>query len=148
MIYWPVVQQRLVALLPTLTGFTDVVVHDGPPLSEQGAESYVTVGWSEDSGSGSFVPTDEAITGMRAETGTVLCEFVIWGGDEDLPGYRATAFDLVDALEESIRTEGGQRLAVLPASSTTSLSADVVSAQDSSGATQRLLVSVNYFVRS
>lgn len=145
MIWWPVVQQRLVELLPSLLG-DDVLVYDGPPLSDRGANNYVTVGWSESGDSGSFTPTDEPVTAMRAETGVVVCEFVVWGGDETLPAYRTTAFEYVDALEQSLRDD--ERIGVLPPSSTTSLAADVVSAQDSTGATQRLVVSVNYFVRS
>lgn len=146
MIWWPVVQQRLVALLPTLDGWADVVVYDGPPVSETGAQTYVTVGWTSTGESGGWEAPDETTDTMRAELGTVACELIVWGGDEALPTYRATAFALVDALDVAIRTD--ETLGVLPVSSTTSLSAEVVSAQDASGATQRLVISVNYFTRS
>lgn len=156
--YWPVVQQRLVNLLPTLPGWTGVVVHDGQPRRDRNAKESISVGWStygpqggtRGSGlgdSGSFSATEETVTSMWAENGSVLCELVVWGGDESAAStYRARAFDLLDALEESIRTD--ERLGVLPPSSTTSLGAEVISGQDKSGATTRLIVSVDYFVRS
>ncbi len=158
MIWWPVVQQRLVALLPTLSGFTGVVVHDGEPRVDVDAKKSVSVGWSSmgplggsrgsglgDSGNFSFTP--DGVDGMRGENGTVMCEFIVWDGDESAGATcRQQAFDLVNALDVSIRTD--QRLGVLPESSTSDLSAEVVTAQDQSGATQRLVVSVSYFVRS
>jgi len=156
--YWPVVKQRLVVLLPTLSGWTGVVVHNGKPRENIGAHEWISVGWStfgpqggsRGSGlgdSGSWSHTDEAVTGMRAETGDVLCELVVWGGDESkAPDYEQRAFDLVNALDTSIRAD--ERLGVLPNSSTTSLGAEVISGQDKSGATTRLILTVSYFVRS
>jgi hypothetical protein len=158
-IFWPVVQQALVALLPTLDGYDDVLVYDGPALSDTASPMWVTVGWSSlgplggsrGSGagdSGSFDgDTDEPVDRMWAERGSVACEFVVWSGDEQaLTTHRASAFALVNTLQHSIRLD--PTLGVLPPGCATSLSAEVVSAQDSSGAAQRLIVSVNYFVRA
>lgn len=158
MIYWPVVQQRLVALLPTLPGWTGVVVHDGQPRLNRNAKESISVGWStfgpqggtRGSGlgdSGSWSNTEETVQTMRAENGSVLCELVVWGGDEQSSTtYRQRAFDLVDELDQAIRDD--ETLGVLPRSSTTSLGAEVISGQDKTGASTRLIVSVDYFVRS
>lgn len=151
MIYWPVVQQRLVALLPTLTGFTGVKIHDAVVLEDADAKSFVIVGGTtpEDGGrveAGAWQFETITHSNARAERGTVVCEFAVWGGDETLPAYRATAFDLVDELDAAIRAD--QTLGVLPVPSTTDLSADVVSVQDSNQAEQRLIVSVSYYVQS
>ena len=155
MSYWPVVQQRLVALLPTLTGYADVVIYDGPPLSEAGAKKWVSVGWSSlgplggargngAGDSGSYEDVDETVDALWAERGNVACEFVVWSGDETaLPAHRTACFDLVYQLQRKIRADQSLGIGL----TTSNLSAEVVSAQDSSGAAQRLVVSVNYFVR-
>lgn len=158
MIWWREVKQRLVDLLPTVPEFAGVVVHNGRPRKNLGAKEWVSVGWStygpeggaRGSGlgdSGSFGPTDETVTAMESESGTVMCELVVWGGDESLAAdYETRAFELVSALDRTIRDD--KTLGVLPPSSTTSVGAEVISGQDKSGATTRLIVSVNYSVRS
>lgn len=160
MIYWPVVKQALLDLLPTLDGFDEVIIHNGQPMTDKGADRWISVGWS------SFGPlgggrtggigdrgsfdndTDETVDRLWAERGSVACELVVWTGDEEAAAsIESDAFTLVGTLQRSIRLDqslGG----ALPPLSLTSLSAEVMSAQDQSGATQRLIVSVNYFVRA
>lgn len=157
-LHWPTLQQRLVELCPTLPGWEDVAVHDGQPRQNKGAKESFSVGWStygpqggtRASGlgdSGSFNEVEETISGVRAYTGTVLCELLVHGGDETLAGaYRQRAFDLLGALEDAIRED--ETLGVLPFTSTTSLGAEVISGQDRTGASTRLIVSVDFFVRS
>lgn len=146
-VYWPVVQSRLVQLLPTLPGFTGVVVAHGKPLSDADADKIVAVGYSTAAdGAGSYRHLEGQPDGMRAEQGTVVCEFATRNGDSDAEDASADAFTLVAALDTSIRAD--QKLGVLPVSSTTDLSVDVASAQDTAGAVTRLIVSVNYFARS
>lgn len=144
--WWPQVQQRLVELLPTLTGWDDVVVHDGPGLSEVGAKQWVTVGHVRDGDGGSYTLGDGPVTTWREETGSVRGELVVWSGDTVIATERATAFALLDELDDAIRAD--QRLDVLPAGSTSELEVTVVSSQDTTGAAQRLIWSVNYLVRS
>jgi hypothetical protein len=151
MIWWPVVQQRLVALLPTLSGFTDWVVHDRAPVENVDARKYVIVGGIDPGAgeapqvsAGTFEFIDEPIDGLRAERGEVICEFACWGGDLALPTYQANAFAYVEALDSAIRDD--QSLAI--GLTTTDLSVDVTHTQDSNGADQRLTVAVRYFGRS
>ena len=156
MIYWPVLRRRLVELLPTLPAFDGVQGYDGRPRQNVGVREWVSVGWSTfgpDGGtrgnglgdSGSFSPGEETVTGMESENGTVMCEIGVWGGDKNVD-YEARAFELVDAIDAAIRAD--KTLGVLPESSTTSVGAEVVAGWDSNGKSTRLILSVDYFVRS
>lgn len=147
-VWWPVVRSRLITLLPTLPGFTGVVVSDGRPMSDADADAIVAVGYSTSTTGAGAYTTDSAgePDGMRSETGTVVCEFATRNADEDQADSTADAFALVAALDTSVRAD--QRLGVLPVSSTTNLAVDVAAAQNQTGAVTRLIVSVNYFARS
>lgn len=145
--WWPVVHGRLLELIPTLDAFTEAtVLYDGPPANEKGAKQWAAVGSSSvDNSAGSYDQPDSPVDGMRDETGTVLCEFVEWSGDDDLPTQRAFVFALADDLEAAIRAD--QTLNVLPSTATCALSATVVPAR-AAGTTQRLIVNVSYTARS
>lgn len=144
--WWPVVQARLVELLPTLLDRT-WAVHDGPPVTDTDNPRWVSVGYtSRDDTGGSITPEDESITGLRAERGTVLIEAVAWSGDDTLPAHRTATFTVLDALDTAVRAD--QRLGVLPPSSTVDLTATPIPARDSNGTAHRLLITVAYFVRS
>jgi hypothetical protein len=143
--YWPVLQQRLFALIPTLVD-SDWVVFDGPAAGrEQGKAKYILVGSSTDGESGSYEQPDDPVDTMRGETGTVLVEVNSWTGDTTVNATRrAECFAVADALETAIRTD--QTLGVLPVSSTTELGADL--SVPSNGKSARLVLRVSYFTRS
>lgn len=143
MAWWPIVQARLVTLLPTLPAFAGVTIYDGPAVDDGASKSYATIGHVESGDvGGSYSQPDSTVDTMRQELGEVLCELVAWTGDVDLPTVRAKAFSLADALDATIRAD--QTLGVLPTSSTTSLSVDVLPRQDHIGSEQRLLLTVHY----
>ena len=142
--YWPVLQARLVALLPSLAG-SDWTVFNGPAAGrEKGVPRYILVGASTEGDAGSYDQPDDPVDTMRAETGAVLVELNSWSGDIAAPTRLAECFTVANALEAAIRAD--QRLGVLPASSTTALSADIVT--PTKGTSARLVLSVNYFTRS
>lgn len=142
--YWPVLQQRLFELIPTLVDDT-WVVFDGPAGGqESGKHRYILVGASTDGEAGSYEQPDDTVDTMRQEQGVVLVEVNSWTGDRDAPSRRAECFEVADALEALIRAD--QRLGVLPVSSTTALSADV--STPTKGTSARLVLSVSYFTRS
>lgn len=147
MAVWPVVQQRLVALLPTLAGWGTVTVYDGEPVTREYPPEYCTVGFADDEdGAGTFT-TERALDGfMVQETGGVRCEIVVQTGDVDVPTVRARAFVLLAELEAALRVD--QTLGVLAPASTTSLTTDVVSLQNSAGSAQRLPFTVEYLTRT
>lgn len=142
---WPGVKVRLVELLPTLPGFEDVFVLDGPFVSGEDPPRWVTVGWqdsTEDDSAGSYQQTQTGPGGyLSEETGTVLMEFAAVTGDPEMP----SAFGLVDALQDSVQAD--QTLGLLTPGSTVTLVVEVVQEQNASGAAQRLLVGLNYFTR-
>ncbi len=147
---WPLVKRRLVALLPTLPGWGGVVVYSGPPVTAAAPAAYCTVGYveGEDFG-GTYEQTRNGTgwAGALEETGTVRSEVVLLSGDSaDLPALETRAFALVDAWEAEVSRD--ERLGVLPASSTSSLSVDVQPVQNQGGAAQRLAVTLTYFSRS
>lgn len=142
---WPVVMARLVALLPTLPGWSDdpVAVFDGAPIGDVSAGSLCTVGYvdGDDAGqySESLAPVGNVFT---FETGEVRCRLLVATGDATLSAVRAKAFALVDALRASMRAD--PLLGVLPAGSTTSMTVGVGSVQNEQGAGQRLDFTVSY----
>ncbi len=148
---WPLLLNRLVVLLPTLPGWSGVVVYDGEPAASEYPPEYVTVGFvpGEDFG-GSYEQTRNGEGGWQGaleESGTIRSELVVWSGDSNqLPTHRARAFALVDAWEAEVSRD--ERLGVLGPSSTSSLAVDVQSAQTGDGSAQRLIVTLSYFSRS
>lgn len=139
--YWPVVQARLVALLPTLLG-SGVTVFDGPSAGrEKGTRQYVTVGYTTEGTGGSYVQPDSPTSGdIREEQGQVECELVDWSGDLDLPTKRTTVFGWANLLEAAVRAD--QTLGVLPKGSTMALAGEPLSGST----TFRLVLTVSYDV--
>lgn len=141
--HWPAVAQRLVTLLPTLPGYTNVAVYDGPPVTEDAPLQYVTVGWVDGEVAGTYSQDRSGDGVLVEESGQVHSTFVAQSGDTDLPSVRSSAFALVDALADSIAAD--QTLGVLPYGSTSSVTASVVPVQNSAGAAVSLIVTLTYF---
>lgn len=144
---WPQLQARLVTTLPTLPGYGSVIVYDGPPVADDAATVFVTVGHFDDgsgfdASAGAYTTSPGVLTGLVVETGSLDCEIVAWTGDVDLPTVRAQAFTLADALEAWIRAD--QTLGIFLPSSTTEMTVNVVPQQAVSGSEQRLIVTVTY----
>jgi hypothetical protein len=138
--YWPVVQARLVELLPTILP-AGVVVIDGPFAgTEKGARQYVTVGATSEGAGGSYEQPDSPIDGVREERGEVVCELVDWSGDVDTPTKRAAVFAWADLIEASIRSD--QTLGVMPAGSVSALAGDLVMTATKAA----LALTVAYFI--
>lgn len=137
---WPLVKDRLVALIPTLTP-APALTFDGPVPTGEAPASYCCVGWqpsTDDTSAGSYEQTSLSDGFGADETGTVLLEFGAVSGD-DMP----SAFLMVDALQASVQADqtlGG----VLGPLGTVAIETEVVEAQNNAGAVQRLLVSLNY----
>jgi hypothetical protein len=147
---WPLVKNRLVAALPGLTGWANVVVYDGPPITSDTPTDFVTVGYvpGEDF-AGTYEQTrngENSWQGALEETGTVRSELVCWAGDSDLATLQTRAFALVDAWEAWVSSD--ETLGVLGRASVASLSVDVQPIQDQSGAAQRLTVTLSYLAIS
>lgn len=143
---WPVVKRRLVNLMPTLPGWSQVSVYDGPPVTGEVPTAYITVGYVVGEDFGGTYEQSRGVGNLLEELGSVRCELVCSTGNVDLASVESTSFALVDALEQSIAND--QTLGVLHPSSTSSLAVDVQPAQTTAGATQRLTVTLNYFSRS
>lgn len=147
---WPLVKNRLVALLPTLTEWSGVQVYSGPPVTADVPTEYITVGYvvGEDF-AGTYEQTRNGEGGWQGaleESGTVRSELVCATGEVDLPTVEARAFELVDAWEAEVSRD--ETLGVLNSSTSSSLAVDVLPAQTGAGAIQRLVVTLTYFTRS
>lgn len=142
-VQWPNVAAGLVALLPTLPGWQQVSVFDGPPVSSDTPTDWVTVGFLEGDVAGTYTVMQDPSGFMYAEAGEVRCHLACNSGDTDLSQVRGRAFGLANALDTAIRgdrTLGG----VLPPESSVELAVDVQSVQDPKGSAQALVLTVRY----
>lgn len=141
------VVSRLVDLLPQLEGWSEVTVYDGPPVTADNPDAYVTVGFvvGEDF-AGSYEQTRNGdIQGLLEETGSVRSELVCLTGDVDLVSMRAQAFALVNTLEAEVSRD--ETLGVLSPATSSSLAVDVQPLQTTGGAEIRLVVTLSYVTR-
>ena len=140
-IVWPTARAGLLALLPTLPGWSGVAVYDGPPLSGDTGD-YCAVGYVEDEqGAGSWSLTPDGSGFFDSETGEVRSELYTGNGDGDLAAAVVAGHTLVNALATAAKAD--RTLGFLPAGSTCSVSADVITGR-SEGAGQLLVLSLSY----
>jgi hypothetical protein len=142
---WPLVVNRLLVLVPGLSGWSSVVVSDGKPVTGDDLIDYFTVGFVEGEDFGGNYEQTYSPGGLLEEAGTVRCELVTVSGDVDLAARRARAFALIDALQASVFAD--PTLGVLPQSSSASLSVDPQPVQNDRGSAQRATVTVSYLAR-
>ena len=148
MIVWPKVADALLVLLPTLTGWADVTVRDGPFLQPPTDPAYCTVGAVDDEvGGGTFEQEPGTVTGLLEESGTVRCEIAVGTGADDLPVVRAQAFALIDAVDFAVRADQTLSGALGPDGVVT-VGGDVLPVQNTSGTAVRLVLAVSYFTRT
>jgi hypothetical protein len=139
---YPRVRARLVALLPSLSGWSGVAVYDGQADTGDTPLAFAEVGFvdgSDEGGAGSVL----ALDGYRyVETGDVNLTVTCITGDDDPTGPQAQAFALFDALDAYVRTD--RTLGVLPSDGTTSLSYRVAPTVNANGRRAALAVTVSY----
>ena len=102
----------------------------------------MTVGWqpsTEDESAGSYEQSQLSDGFAADESGNVLLEVAATTGGTTMPD----AFALVDALQDYVQADQTLGGVLLP-SATVSLTVEVVQAQSTTGAVQRLLVGLNY----
>ena len=140
---WSAVRSKLAQhLRPLLVG---VSVYDGPIVSGDAPLAYLTIAHSPcaDSGEEGSFQQDVGPDGFSVtETGTILAEIGAVTGDSHVPDAFAI-FAAVASWIQSDMTLGG----TLGAGSTCTVSAQVVQAQTTAGAVQRLQLTVSYFTR-
>ena len=124
-----------------------VEVFDGPPVTGSAPDAYVTVGYVLEEGSaGDFNQERGDVDGLVEETGAVRCELVAATGDVDLPAVMDRVATLLDQLDAAVRADqslGG----VLGACSAVTVAADFAPVQNTSGASVRVAMSVQYSAR-
>jgi hypothetical protein len=145
---WPLVAERLVALLPTLPGWSGVEVFDGPPVTGETPAQYATVGYVSDEHAGTYNTTLGPNGQQTVETGQVISQLVCATGDSDegdveVSSMRSQAFALMDALDAEIRRD--RRLGVLSQEGTTDLAVDVLSVSNRQGTACSLVFTLTYF---
>lgn len=139
----PLVINATVALLPTLPGWSGTTVYDGPQVTGDSPQSFVTVGFvdGEDFG-GTFEPV-AGLGDLLEEAGSLRSEIVCWTGDVDFPAMRARAFGLFNAWNAAVQRDGTLG-GVVTASS---LSGEVVPVQNDKGSAVRLVATLSYTAR-
>lgn len=141
---WESIKARLVSVLPAVVG-PSVKVYDGAVVSGDAPAAYLTVAYQPsgaEESAGNFVH-DVGPDGFTVvEQGVIECELGAVTGGTNIPSVFST-FDAISAYLADNQTLGG----LLVPSSTVTASAVVLQEQTQSGATQRLLVAINYFTR-
>lgn len=140
---WPLVVQRLAALLPTLPGWSAVAVFDGPPVTANDSPSYFTVGYVDGVPAGTAATSEAGGGFFNDEVGQVVSQLVVNSGGTDMSAARAQVFALYDALDASVkadRTLGG----VLQGAATSALSYEVQYVSNRQGLAVALIVTVSY----
>lgn len=141
---WDAVRAVLAANLPAVVG-ASVTVYDGPVVSGDAPASYLTVAdqpSSPDVGVGSFEQEVGPDGFSAAESGAILCELAAVTGDTTIPSVFAT-FDAIATWLQGNQTLKG----TLTPASTVTAGAEVLQAQTTDGAVQRLLITVSYTTR-
>lgn len=146
MIVWPLVKAKLVEVIPTIEEFESSTVYDGATPTGDRLASWVAVGWQpevvDEAGSyspGSFEQTPGPSGFAAEEAGAVLCELGSTTGDSEIPDVFALAAALIGWVQENQTLDG-----VLSVNGTASTSVEVLEAQSTAGATQRLLLTLTY----
>lgn len=143
-VLWPAVYAWELAALPTLPGWSDVAVYDGPPVTGDDPEWYVTVGWVNDPEAGTW-QRQRAPSGMEMlEEGDIRSTLTCQTGDVDLASMRTKAFDLINEFAATVevdRSLGG----ILPPQSEVSVAATVQSIQNPQGSAQSVTFALHYY---
>jgi hypothetical protein len=107
---------------------------------------FFTVGFLPGEDNAGSYEQDRGLGDVPVESGTVLAELVCSSGAaSDMPTVEARAFVLMDALQAAV--DADPTLGVLRGGSSASLAVDVQPAQTTSGAVQRLTVTLSYVAR-
>ena len=141
---WPTIRARLASALPAVVG-ASVTVYDGPVVTGDSPLAFVTVAHqpsTDDESAGDYEQTQTGPGGyLSEESGTVLLEVAAVTGDPVVPSAWTTA----DAIHAWVQAD--QTLGVMTPGSTSSLAVEVLQAQNTAGAVQRLLLTLSYFTR-
>lgn len=141
---WKAVRTALAANLPAVVG-ASVTVYDGPVVTGEAPTTYLTIAdqpSNPDVGVGGFEQSVGPDGFSAAEVGTVLCELAAVTGDTTVPDVFAT-FDAIATWLQGNQT----LLGVLTPASTVTAGAEVLQAQTTDGAVQRLLITISYTTR-
>ncbi len=145
---WPKVPAAVIALVEAIPAWSQVKVFDGRPVMTAPPPLRFTVGYVEDEGgAGDFNQEPGDVDGLREETGAVRCELVAQEGGSSLSAKRAQVADLIDALDAALRADqtlGG----LLSQGDSVVLGADFLPVQNTSGASVRVAMSIQYVTRS
>lgn len=141
---WPLVVNKLVTLLPTLSGWTNVTVYDGAPVTGDIPVDYATVGYVADDQAGTYNLIQDPDGVQWQEAGTVRSQLTCVTGDADLSTMRTRTFALVDALETYVRNNRTLGNTLSP-EGTTELTVEVLSIQSGTGAGQTVIFTLQYF---
>ncbi len=148
MIVWPKVRAALPAFVASVHGWGSVEVFNGPPVTQGAPADWCSVGFVKDEGSaGDFNQEQGDLDGCREETGEIRCELVLKGDEGSMTELHLRASAYLDALDAALRADqslGG----LLGQGDSVVLGADFLPVQNTSGASVRVAMSIQYFSRS
>lgn len=142
---WPLVVAKLLAVLPTLSGWdaTNVTVHDGPPDTDSPTLDYMTVGYVSDDQAGTYSLSQNDSGFQWDETGTVRCQLVCRDGETGVAGMRVRAFQLADVLETYVRSDRTLGKTLSP-DGTIDVNSEVQTVQSTAGVKVSIVFTLQY----
>ncbi|GAB3884580.1 hypothetical protein [Terrabacter terrigena] len=142
---WHKVRAKLAASLPGIIGpgtTFGVSIFDGPVVTGENPPAAFTIAYAPSLAEptvGRFTQEQGPDGYTATETGALVCELAMATGYTTVPDVFG-AFDAIASWIQADQTLGG----TLSPASTCTAAADVVQAQSSSGAVQRLIVTISY----
>lgn len=139
---WPSVRSALAAGLASVL---DVTVYDGPDVTGDTPDAYLSLAYRpsvDDLSAGDFTQGIGPDGYSAVETGTVLAELAGVTGSTTVPDVFAT-FDTIAGYVQAHQTLDG----TLTPDAVLTVSADVEQSQTTAGAVQRLLLTFTYTTR-
>src|SRR6185312_2362206 len=141
---WPAVCGWLLTTLPTLPGWSGVIVFDGELDSGDSPTDYATVGFTSSGDVGgefTEVTSDDGL--FVNEQGHVYVDIVCQSGDTDLASVRSRCFGLLDSLRAVVKADttlGG----VLSVNGDVSITGQPLNIKNQAGVAQAIVVTFAY----
>ncbi|MGW4050798.1 hypothetical protein ACWENA_08190 [Streptomyces sp. NPDC004779] len=109
----PAAVDALLAILRAAPGLADVMVLDGPPVTNLSGTERLYIGHQPGGGPAVTLAQEFAGAGARTrdEAFAITCYAEVWSGDTDMQVHRLRVFELVGEVETALRASNAATMA-------------------------------------